>query len=238
MGQRADTSAQCFGDLTLEALVAEHPAAVGRLSDVFEEPRIQRIPAQAAIGGATLDITPSQCTIERMLGDEPIGRAAGMRRVTRPPVAARMTHNSGAHGVELDVSTARQEIFLAIDQCRAIPPFPQRPGAPIGVVDVADITPAQCLQRARNTILALGRRKQVYVVGHQDIGKHGAAIFGACIGQPTEVPQVILGREENWLAIVAALDQMHRLTGKEATSEACHHAFHKAPLDSQIKCNT
>lgn len=50
----------------------------------------------------------------------------------------------------------------------------------------------------------------VDVIGHEDISMNGAAILGGGLDQPNAIVRVILGHEENRLAIIAALNDVQR----------------------------
>ena len=108
---------------------------------------------------------------------------------------------------------ALQQMGIAGDQAGLVPAFPERTGAVVRMVDIADVASAECLHHATD-IADIGRcDEQVNMVGHQYVSMDRAAFL---LGDLIEVPQValiIVGSEEEGLAVVAALDDVLRYAG-------------------------
>jgi hypothetical protein len=132
-----------IGDLLGEAGVAERPAAIGRRPQRRDEFAVERAAEQRAIGLAARLAAAPERAIDRMLAEQRVGGAVGMRPVTRPAIGARVIDHPGAHRVELDSAAAGEEISLAVDRRGAVAPLPQRPAPPIRGVDMAHVAPAQ-----------------------------------------------------------------------------------------------
>ena len=68
----------------------------------------------------------------------------------------------------------------------------------------------------------LRNRDQMHVIGHQDVGAYETAVCFACLGEPIVIALIILRREEDILAVVAALDDMHWVAGRAETWSSGH----------------
>src|SRR5258708_16445411 len=119
-----------IGDQLREAAVAERPATIGRRPQRRDEFAVERAAEQRAIGLAARLAPAPERAIDRMLAEQRIGGAVGMRAVARPAIGAWVIDDPGAHRVELDVAAAGEEIGLAVDRRGAIAPLPHRPAPP------------------------------------------------------------------------------------------------------------
>jgi hypothetical protein len=59
----------------------------------------------------------------------------------------------------------------------------------------------------------------MHMIGHQHIGMDGAAIPGRRLRQPAAIEPIVIGSEEDRLAILAPLDDVQQLIGKEIAGE-------------------
>jgi hypothetical protein len=64
------------------------------------------------------------------------------------------------------------------------------------------------------------------VVGHQHIGVDGAGMRRGRLAEPQAEQRVVVGREEDRRAVVAALDEVKRLIGQKITRQPGHATLH------------
>jgi hypothetical protein len=140
----------------------------------------------------------------------------------RPQVVGRIGTHGCAHRVELNISIAVQQIGVAIYQGRFVASFPERSGAVVAVVDVADVSPPQRLHEAGDLSAAGRRHQQVDVIGHQYIGMHGTAFTQRDLLEILQVALAVHVSEKAGLAVIAALDHMLRDTWEVKAWPAWH----------------
>ena len=94
--ERRDSSAESFGDLLLEALVLEHPTAVGRRPQAVDETIVERGSEQrlillVSLIGIATDLVEQFVTAQQLAyrGAERMGALA------RPAMLARMSDHPG-----------------------------------------------------------------------------------------------------------------------------------------------
>ena len=155
-----------------------------------------------------------------MVADQPVGHALGMAMPTGPAVLGRMRYHPGPHRVQFDISAAGQQILLAIHGRRLEAAFPQGAAAPIGVVEMPHIAPADRLHPLAEAVRRRGRGQDVDVVGHQHIGMNGAAGFLRRIAQAVEIKAVIRVGRKCDAPIIAALNQVVRQVRDVETTKA------------------
>ncbi len=148
--------------------------------------------------------------------------AFSVRPVAGPAVIARMTDHLRPHGIQLDVAVTGQHIVLFLRHPGSKASLPQRPAAPIGTIDVLHIALAQVLHQQRSAVGFLRREQQVHMVGHQHVGVDRAAELRCILGQTLQVKYVVFVGEEAGVAVVTALDQVQRNTGKRNARAAGH----------------
>ena len=127
-----------------------------------------------------------------------------------------------AHGIELDVSIAGEDVGVVPGDAGAEPAFPRRAGATMEFVDPADVAAAETVHQPRRRRGARRREQQMDVIGHEDIGVERAAGLGGDLGEIGEVGAPVGVVEEAGLAIDAALDEMDRHAGQQAARPAWH----------------
>lgn len=76
---------------------------------------------------------------------------------------------------------------------------------------------AQPLHQFADAILGMRRHQQMQMNGHQNIGMDIAAVFFPSCLKPLQKEPVTLVRAKDFLAIIATLDHMLRLTGNNKT---------------------
>ena len=131
-------------------------------------------------------------------------------------------HHARADGIELDVAIAGQQVALALDRRRPKASLPERAGPPVGRVDMPDIADAEPLHHPRRAVGGAGGQQQVHVVGHQDIGVHGASVVPRRLRQKPAIARIVVVMEEDRLPIVAALDHVHRLIRQKIPPKPRH----------------
>ena len=143
-----------------------------------------------------------------------VERAMRMRPVTRPAVIGGLLDHAGAHRVHLDMAQAGEQIVVLLTQTETETAFPQTAAAPVSPVDVLHIALAERLHDAARRARIVGAHGQMDRVGHQHIGVHATALPARMIFQPVEVVLAVVRCEKAGLAVVSALNQMQRYSGK------------------------
>ncbi len=87
---------------------------------------------------------------------------------------------------------------------------------------MANIAAAERLHGAGQAVGGARRHQQMHVVGHQHVGMNRATMVQGGCSEPVVVTAIVLRREEDRFAIVAALDHMQRLIGQKVASEPRH----------------
>ena len=154
-------------------------------------------------------------------------RRARRKALERP--SGRLPHHCvGGRQTDLRARPSGDTRDRDLDRRRPIAPFPQRAAAPIGSVHISHIAPAQGLHQARDSRRGRRAQQQMDVIGHQHIGVDAYLPRLRRLAQPLELECVVLGIEEDRLAIIPALDHMQRLVGQEIAAEAGHRITHRA----------
>lgn len=145
--------------------------------------------------------------------------------------------HAGAHGVEVDVAHAAQQVVRVVDQARLVAAFPQRAGAPVARVELRGVLAAKPLHHAAGRAGCGRRHQQVDVVVHQHIGVEPAIVGEQRLAQQMAVAGAVGIVQETGQAVVAALHDVSRDTGKIESPLACH-ATSIAPArrDRQRRC--
>ena len=197
LGQLRRATAGCGGNLRLEPLAPEDPAASRRRAQFGDPPFVQRLPEQRAIGGVPLGRGRAEGGEHNVVGHHRVGGAVGVSAVARPRVVPGRGDHVRADGIELDVPIAGQQMAFALDRCRPEASFPQRARAPVGRVDVAYVADPEPLHQARWPIRGAGGQQEMDVVGHQDIGMNSTAMVLRRLGQQPPIAGVVGVAEED-----------------------------------------
>ena len=145
-------------------------------ADGFDISGIHGVQDHLAVGLLSRDRICGQAQIVGMRGQQRIVFSACQCAVAGPAVVARIGDHRGAQRIEFDVAMAMHEVVTFADQACLVAAFPQRAAAVVRVVDVANIPPSKRLECAGQGIRLPRRQQQVYVVSHQDVGVHRAAL--------------------------------------------------------------
>ncbi len=104
----------------------------------------------------------------------------------------------------------------------AAPPLPQRAAAPVDVVHVAHVAPAQVLHHAREVVGPLCGTQQMHVIGHQHISVDAATVLFRRLVQPIEVAAIVFLGEERRLPVIPALDEVLGNPSEDESGSAYH----------------
>ena len=152
--------------------------------------------------------------VVQVWGGQRIGLAKCQCTVAGPAVVARVGDHRGAQRIEFDVAVAVHQVVAITDQAGLVAALPQRARAVVGDVDIADIAPPEGLHGTGDRAGALWHEQQVHMVGHQRVGMDHAALAPCHVAQFAAIAEVVGVGEETGLAVVAALDDVLRNTGK------------------------
>ena len=140
--------------------------------------------------------------------------------MARPQVVARVGDHRGTQWIQLDVAVAMQQGVAVIDEAGFVTAFPEPSCSVIAVVDVGNVAPAQRLHHSRYGTWSQRGHEDVDVVGHQDIGMHGATFASRQFAQVGAIAQIVAFAVKPRLSIVATLDDMVRDSRQFQSSRA------------------
>src|SRR6185437_17063668 len=103
---------------------------------------------------------------------------------------------------------------FTVDEARFVAAFPQRPGALMAGVELADVAAAEFLHQASDGTRRRWRQEEVDVVVHQDVGVQRAAGVLQRLVENTQVAVPIAVIQKARQAIVATLDNVLRDAGQ------------------------
>ena len=157
-----------------------------------------------------------------MGSDQVVTVAQRVRTEARPGIGAGSIDHSGAHGIELDVALATQQIAFGLNDAGPETPLPQRTAAIVDAIDVLHVALSQVLHQQRGPIAPARREQQVHVVGHQDIGVDRAYVARRQLLQMVEIAAVVVIGKEAGAAIVPTLDDVQWGAGNAQASATGH----------------
>ena len=114
-----------------------------------------------------------------------------VRPIARPHVSARFLDHSRANEIQFDITVARQQIPLRIDQTALVTTFPKCAATPVDVVYVLHVATSKVAHHARQAFVSFGRDQQVYVVRHQYIGVNIATISSRAFHETVQIEQIV-----------------------------------------------
>ncbi len=130
--------------------------------------------------------------------------------IAAPAVTGWVVGHTGTYRIQFNIAVAGEQIVVSLHQTGMIPAFPQRAAAAVGMVDIADIAPAERLHHLTDPGHGGWCQQQMDVVGHQDIGMYRNMIFSGGFAEALQVEVVIVISVETRLAIIATLDDVLR----------------------------
>jgi phosphopantetheinyl transferase len=145
-----------------------------------------------------------------------------MMPATGPPVIPWIVHHAGPHRIQFNITHARQQVTLAVDQTRFETPFEERSGALVGLIDVTDIPPADRLHQTGNPARSLAHCQQMNMIRHLHECVKLAVVLHQGFTQIFEIDRVIIFIKENRLAIIAALHNVLRNIRQVEARETRH----------------
>lgn len=89
------------------------------------------------IGSHLLVRSATECLIAIVQIDPPAARGAGFLTKTRPAIIARMRDHSRCDRVQIDVSTASQQILVALNRTRFVATLPERAASVVDTIDAS-----------------------------------------------------------------------------------------------------
>lgn len=101
-------------DLGVEARVAQRLVLIERQANVVDGFAVQLRPEKAAILSLPLLLVPPDHQIERVRREMRVGLAKRVVAVAGPAVVCRVIHHRGAHGIELDVALAAEQVGFGL----------------------------------------------------------------------------------------------------------------------------
>ena len=98
-----------------------------------------------------------------------------MAGVAGPGESCWIIGHAGAGGIEIYIAVAVQHIAFAVDQASLVAAFPQRSGAPVSRVELADAAPSEFLHETRACAELRWLGQQVNMSVHEHVGVQLAA---------------------------------------------------------------
>lgn len=157
-----------------------------------------------------------------------MGRENGVRVLTavigaaRPWVAGRITGHSGADRIKVDMALTVQCMAFAVDQAGLATALPQCSGAPVAGIELADVAASRFLHGAGDRPDFRRRGQQVDLVVHQHAGVQSAASVEQRLARHGQVASPIGIIWKAGKAVVAALDNVLRNSGKVESGLSGH----------------
>jgi len=148
---------------------------------------------------------------EQGMGLEEKGwRSFGIAHVTRPLVLRRVIDDSGADRVELDVPIAIEKVLAVLDDARFEATFVERTRSFVESIDELSMPLLQSLHELGGRNGGAGSEKEMDVIGHQREGVNIASAVAQQLFHAREITAVVVLRQEDACAIVAAMPDVHR----------------------------
>ena len=116
--------------------------------------------------------------------------------------------------VEVDVAHATQKVIGTIDKTGFVAALPERAGAAMARIELADVLAAELLHQATDGTGRGWRGQQVHMVVHQHVGVKLAVGGEQCFVQELPVASAVDIVEEAGQAVVAALHDVLRDAGQ------------------------
>lgn len=86
---------------------------------------------------------------------------------------------------------------------------------PVEEVEIPGILASQCLHDPADDRIGHRCRQQIHMIGHAHIGMDSAAESGAAGGRCFQIEPMVEAVDKDDIAVVAALNDMPRMTGRE-----------------------
>jgi hypothetical protein len=104
----------------------QSPSTVGRGAQRVDEAAFERAAKQRAVGALTRLRTAAERPVNRVIADQGVSPSIGVRAKARPAIITRMLDHAGAHRLQFNIATAREEISLSVDRRGPGAPLPER----------------------------------------------------------------------------------------------------------------
>jgi hypothetical protein len=218
---RRHTQELCL-NACLESTGSQHSLLLDVSADLVHSILPDGFMKQGAIGSTTPFNGYAQLCILVVGVNEPVKLTFRVGTIAGPDVITRRQHHCGTNGIEFDRAVAGQQLALAVDQARLVATLPKRAAAPIGRIEVANITPTKRLHGPCDRAGDLRRHQQMYMVGQWHVGVNATATCQRRLTQLTQVALVVLLPKETRLAIVPPPDDMLRNPRQIQTSLTWH----------------
>lgn len=88
--------------------------------------------------------------------------------IAAPAIVRGLVYHARAHGIELDIALAGQQVFVGLNQRGLVAAVPQRTCAAISLVDVLHVTFAQRHDETAHGFCRRRWQQQMNMIGHQD----------------------------------------------------------------------
>lgn len=116
--------------------------------------------------------------------------------------------------VEFNVALAGKHVPIGVDQRSMETPFPQGSRTLLSFIHPPNVGAIYCLHHPGQPAGCIRRHQQVNVIAHQHIGVNPAILLVRVMTQQAQVGDAVAIRKEYGLTIVAALDDMLRISGR------------------------
>lgn len=184
--------------------------------------RVDGFHYQLAVGTASGCRVGAKGGVGRVGLNQNVGLGERVAGVTGPCIVQRVGNHACADRIEFDVAVAAQKIVFTVDQAGFVASFPKCAGAPVAIVDVADIAAPEGLHDPDNHAGLRWGDQQVHMVGHQHVGMNLAATLEHDLVHFPQVAEIVAGLKETGLAVVAALYDVLGDSGKVEPWSAWH----------------
>ena len=140
----------------------------------------------------------------------------------------RMSHDTGAHHIQVDVDHASQKVIPALDSRGVIPVFPERPMPLLPVVVFLSRAARRQLQAAGDRIgLTLVDHEQMDVIGGDHVIQEMQTLLTARLFQPIQISSSISIESQQEILLVAPMRDVPNLARQIASIRSRHkHLFY------------
>src|SRR6267378_2836585 len=149
---RPGTAAEGNRHLLPEPLIAKCVTRVCRCADFLQLHRLQFAAEKLQIRGSSVGVIRAERKKYGMGSDQLAAVAQCVRAEARPAVGTRSIDHPGAHGVELDVAMAAQQIGFGLNDAGPETSFPQCAAAFVDAIHVLYVALAKVLHQQGSSV--------------------------------------------------------------------------------------
>ncbi|MFB1489984.1 MULTISPECIES: hypothetical protein [unclassified Thiocapsa] len=118
-------------NLPIEAIIADGLVLVECQPQIAERSVVERDAEQLPIGGTARFLVIAESEVDRVRRHQRVRLAERVGPVAGPAVKGGVRRQAGAHGIQLDVTVAQQQVGFGLNQGGFVAAVPEGAGPPI-----------------------------------------------------------------------------------------------------------